>query len=425
MPPMCLPRNGRPVMGDLRYLVDTKLEEFGTPLARAQLGAALAMLGDKSRAATAFKSALDLLDRQRTEEVWRADYGSKLRDSVATVALLAETNGARADIQRASLVAERAREAARFTSTQEQGWMVIAAQALAKDADGIALTVDGKAQTGALYRTVSQAKLDDAPISIVNTGQNALRAVVSVAGVPLTPEPATDQGFKIERAYYSMSGAPLDVSTVKQTTRFIVSLKVSERVSRNGRLLLVDPLPAGIEIDNPALVENTILPDAEWLKREVEPSNTEYRDDRFRGGFRSHDGSASDLPGGLYRACRLAGPLCSPWRVDRGHVSPRALRAYRDRHAGCNGCTMNGAWRALKGLAAFTALFGLMLAAALLFYVAVLPPLDMSAAEETLRGGSRSRRAFAASLHHAGWALASSNRRCRCRSALSEAPLRL
>ena len=280
-----LARNGRPVMGDLRYLVDTKLEEFGTPLARAQLGAALAMLGDKGRAATAFKSALDLLDRQRTEEVWRSDYGSKLRDSVATVALLAETNGARADIQRASLVVERAREAARYTSTQEQGWMVIAAQALAKDADSIALTVDGKAQTGALYRTVSQAKLDDAPISIVNTGQNALRAVVSVAGVPLTPEPATDQGFKIERAYYSMSGAPLDVSTVKQTTRFIVSLKVSERVSRNGRLLLVDPLPAGIEIDNPALVENTILPDAEWLKREVEPSNTEYRDDRFVAAF--------------------------------------------------------------------------------------------------------------------------------------------
>ena len=43
---------------------------------------------------------------------------------------------------------------------------------------------------------------------------------------------------------------------------------------------------------------------------------------------------------------------------------------------------MNGAWQALKGLAAFAALFGLVLAAALLFYVAVLPPLDMSAAEE-------------------------------------------
>ena len=250
-----LARNGRPVMGDLRYLVDTKLEEFTTPLARAQLGAALALLGDKGRAATAFHSALDLLDRQRTEEVWRADYGSKLRDSVATVALLAETNGARADIQRASLVVERAREAARYTSTQEQGWMVIAAQALAKDSDGITLTIDGKPSTGALYRTIGQARLDDAPITILNSGQNALRAVVSVAGVPSTPEPATDQGFKVERFYYGMTGQPIDVSSVKQNTRFIVSLKVSEKAARTGRLLLVDPLPAGIEIDNPSLVE--------------------------------------------------------------------------------------------------------------------------------------------------------------------------
>ena len=35
-------RNGRPVMGDLRYLADNKLGDFGSPLARAQIGAALA-----------------------------------------------------------------------------------------------------------------------------------------------------------------------------------------------------------------------------------------------------------------------------------------------------------------------------------------------------------------------------------------------
>ena len=41
-----LARNGRPVIGDLRYLVDTKLGGFDSPLAQAQLAAALAMLGD-------------------------------------------------------------------------------------------------------------------------------------------------------------------------------------------------------------------------------------------------------------------------------------------------------------------------------------------------------------------------------------------
>ncbi|MFD0937981.1 alpha-2-macroglobulin, partial [Methylobacterium trifolii] len=52
-----LARNGRPVMGDLRYLADTKLADFATPLGRAQIAAALAMLGDKARAARAMDSA--------------------------------------------------------------------------------------------------------------------------------------------------------------------------------------------------------------------------------------------------------------------------------------------------------------------------------------------------------------------------------
>ncbi len=49
-----LARNGRPVMGDLRYLADTQLDKFESPLARAQLAAALALLGDRGRALAVF-----------------------------------------------------------------------------------------------------------------------------------------------------------------------------------------------------------------------------------------------------------------------------------------------------------------------------------------------------------------------------------
>ena len=48
-----LARNGRPVIGDLRYLADAKLDAFTSPLGKAQLAAALAMLGDRARAAGA------------------------------------------------------------------------------------------------------------------------------------------------------------------------------------------------------------------------------------------------------------------------------------------------------------------------------------------------------------------------------------
>ena len=37
-----------------------------------------------------------------------------------------------------------------------------------------------------------------------------MQAVVSVSGAPLTPEPAAERGFKIERNYYTLDGKPAD-----------------------------------------------------------------------------------------------------------------------------------------------------------------------------------------------------------------------
>src|SRR5664280_728584 len=48
-----LARNGVAPVGDLRYIADTKLNDLATPIAKAQIAAALAMLGDKARAARA------------------------------------------------------------------------------------------------------------------------------------------------------------------------------------------------------------------------------------------------------------------------------------------------------------------------------------------------------------------------------------
>ncbi|MFZ1104473.1 MAG: alpha-2-macroglobulin, partial [Hyphomicrobiaceae bacterium] len=53
-----LARNGQAPIGELRYYVDTRLDRFATPLAQAQLGAALAMIGDRPRAERAFQAAL-------------------------------------------------------------------------------------------------------------------------------------------------------------------------------------------------------------------------------------------------------------------------------------------------------------------------------------------------------------------------------
>src|SRR4029079_5272478 len=71
-----LARAGRAPAGDLKYLADTKIDDFGSPLARAQIGAALSILGDRARADHAFASALAALkDAENSpDRSYRYDY---------------------------------------------------------------------------------------------------------------------------------------------------------------------------------------------------------------------------------------------------------------------------------------------------------------------------------------------------------------
>ncbi|RFB79054.1 alpha-2-macroglobulin family protein [Methylovirgula sp. 4M-Z18] len=282
-----LARNGRPIIGDLRYMADTKLDDFASPLAKAELAAGLALLGDKGRSTKAFATAIQALDAEKDDGYSRYDYGSKVRDAAGILALLAESGGAHTDVVRVSSILDSARDNSRYhyTTTQEQNWMVIAAQALSKDANTLDTSVDGDAKKGVFYRNFTEAKLQDKPVVVTNQGADPARLVLAVSGVPVAPEPAVEQGFKVERTIHAMNGDVVEPSQLKQNERYIISLRVTEKESHFGRLLLVDPLAAGLEIDNPSLVADSVLPDADWLKQAIEPVNSEYRDDRFVAAF--------------------------------------------------------------------------------------------------------------------------------------------
>ena len=276
-----LARNGRPVMGDLRYLADTKLSGFPTPLARGQVAAALALLGDRGRAQTAFAAAVERLRADSDTGSYRDDYGSRLRDGAGLMALASEAGGPRELIRLIGNVIETETARGRTTSTQENAWMVLAAQALQRDAELIGLSVDGTAHRGAYYRTIRDTDLSQRSTTIANSGADPVRVVVSVSGNPISPEPPLSRGYVVERSYYKLDGTPADVARARQNDRFVTVLKVTENVAQAARLLLVDRLPAGLEIDNPQLVDTDTFEALSWLKRDVEPTHAEYRDDRF------------------------------------------------------------------------------------------------------------------------------------------------
>ncbi len=148
----------------------------------------------------------------------------------------------------------------------------------------MSLDIGGEPTQHPLYRTIRAGDLKE-PLRVTNTGEDQVQAVVTVTGAPLTPEPAAEKGFKIERGTYTLGGDPVDPKPVKQNTRLVVVLTVTEAQPQFGRVIVADYLPAGFEIDNPHLVSSGDTGTLSWITDAVEPVNTEFRDDRFTAAF--------------------------------------------------------------------------------------------------------------------------------------------
>ncbi|MDP2411792.1 MAG: alpha-2-macroglobulin [Pseudolabrys sp.] len=279
-----LARNGAAPVGDLRYIADVKLNDIATPIGKAQIAAALSMLGDKARADRVYLSALQSLAPQPQLQIGRTDFGSALRDAAALVTLASEGRAPQKTIDDAIGRIDAARRLASETSTQEGAWLVLASRALARQTSAIALNVGSAARTGALYRSLRADELT-APLPVMNTGDGTVQAVVSVSGAPLTPEPAAERGFRIERKYFTLEGEPADPAQARQNQRFVVVLSMTEPQPQFGRIIVADYLPAGFEIDNPKLVSSGETGTLAWIENAVEPVNAEFRDDRFTAAF--------------------------------------------------------------------------------------------------------------------------------------------
>ena len=322
-----LARNGAAPIGDLRYLADTKLNNLATPIAKSQLAAALALVGDRARAERVYGAALDALAPKPVLEFGRTDYGSALRDAAALVSLASEGNAPRATLTQAVQRVEVARGLSPYTSTQENAWLVLASRALSKET--LTLDIDGAPIKTALYRSYKADALAGKPVKITNTGDAPVQAVVSVSGSPVTPEPAASNGFKIERNYFTLDGKPADVSKAKQNDRFAVVLKITEAKPEYGHIMVADYLPAGLEIDNPHLVSSG----DSWhagLDRGWRGAGA-YRVPRrpLHGGDRSRRRRQVGIHRGLYRARGIARQIRAAAGLCRGHVQPLALWPHR------------------------------------------------------------------------------------------------
>ncbi len=277
----------------LRYFSDTQLANLPSQLAKAQVGAALAAYGDTTRAAAAYEAALGPPPK-RPPALRYIDYGSDLRDGAGALAFAAESP---ANQPRRTAVMDRIAELFAHsgrTSTQEQAWLLMAAEAAARLSGG-AMTVavgSAAAKQGSeplyLRRVLGSSA---APTAVANRGTAPVWRTVSITGVPKGDLPAESSGYWVGRWVFKPDGSPADLAKVRQTDLYVVVIKGKRSdASRAARALVVDLLPAGFEIATATMGGQT-AGNYSWLKGLTDTAYSEERDDRYVAALDLADGT--------------------------------------------------------------------------------------------------------------------------------------
>ena len=155
----------------------------------------------------------------------------------------------------------------------------------------VELTLAGVPRELADNRDVTQhidgAELNT-PLSVRNTGDAVVYQQMTVTGYGMQAPAPTSENLSIERSYLGMDGRPVNLSQLHSGELVLVHLAVRAH-QRVPDALVVDLLPAGLELENQNLAQSAAsLEDAgsnvrEWVKAMQNGTlkHQEYRDDRY------------------------------------------------------------------------------------------------------------------------------------------------
>ena len=263
--------------GAVHYFHETFGARLSSALARAQIAAALAAVGDGD-------AARDQFDHLATDLLGDARGQVSLRDFAGTIALGGESGA----LSRERLIALAERAAARTPAPEARlaaadlAWLALAARALSDHAAspepvGIAFGDDLVETDRPLYRHLDPA----APPRLRNPGPAPLAGVVSVVGLPAEQPGAASQGFTLSRSLFNLDGAPLKPDAVHQSDLVVVVLEGAASGAGRQRIVVGDQLPAGLEVETVRFADSPQLGDLSWLGELSLARYTDSRYDRF------------------------------------------------------------------------------------------------------------------------------------------------
>ncbi|MCX4063363.1 alpha-2-macroglobulin [Pseudomonas sp. S1Bt30] len=286
---MVLARSQQAPLGALRSIFERRSDaRSGLPL--VQLAIALQKMGDQPRADQALLAGLAA---QRNTKEWLADYGSPLRDQAMILALLEENDLAKGKREERLFTLSDQLAASPYLSTQERNSLFLAGRLGFAQPEAnwqVSLTGSGgEHELNNQQPTLAlEGKLLSGDLALSNQGDTPVYQQLTLSGYPQVPPTAGGDNLSIRREYLGMNGQPLNLRNLNSGDLVLVHVAVSAK-QRVPDALVVDLLPAGLELENQNLaqsaasLENASSQVKEWRESMQNASlkHQEFRDDRY------------------------------------------------------------------------------------------------------------------------------------------------
>ncbi len=300
-----LARVGRAELGPLRTLFDNHQDKAVSPLPLAQLGIALETMGDRKRSRECLAAAAE---KRRETQHYLGDYGSPVRDLALTLARLLERDkGSTPGFDEMMLDLADQLRGRRWLSTQEKYAVFTAGLALdaVSDRDWRATLAVGETRTPLsgtgphlLSPTVAEVT---SGLEVTAGGPGILYVSAVASGYPSDAPAELSEGMSVDRTVYNLEGELVEPTELKVGELLMVHLRVSADQFIPDALV-VDLLPAGLEIENQNLKHSIrredlmIDGDSLWrVQEQADVLHEEFRDDRYAAAVRVYEGHVTHL----------------------------------------------------------------------------------------------------------------------------------
>ena len=263
-------------LGRLRWYEDVQFHSEDSPLARAQVAAALDMMGDRARARQAFQEAIQKLGYEDNYD-W---YQSPLRDLAGVIALAYEAG--EGDIA-GSIVPrlENAMKSPAQLNTQEDAFVLRAASYMLKAAGPTRIDAQGVGALPGGMNASRYAVTRLAAAHLRNSSAGPLWRTVTVIGTPLAAPGAESHGLNLVKTFYSLDGARIDPAHIVQGQKVLVVISGHSDRAEVRPIVIDDPLPAGFEIESTLTGEDVQNGPFKFIGSLTDTKVQEARDDRY------------------------------------------------------------------------------------------------------------------------------------------------